>query len=101
MSRPRLFERLAAPARVTVVCAPPGSGKRVLLRSWIGRSGVAGRVAWVPVGRGERDPERYGLFTFSHWILRTDPRHAKGPAAREQRQLSRSQIGNQLCPPPE
>ena len=53
VSRPRLFGRLAAPARVTVVSGPPGSGKTVLLRSWIGEADLAGRAAWVPVGRGE------------------------------------------------
>jgi len=52
--------RLGA-ARVSVVSAPAGSGKTVLLRSWIGRAGVAGRAAWVPVGRGERDPQRFWL----------------------------------------
>jgi LuxR family transcriptional regulator, maltose regulon positive regulatory protein len=59
VSRPRLFERLAAPARVTVVSAPPGSGKTVLLRSWISEAGLAERAAWVPVGREERDPQRF------------------------------------------
>jgi LuxR family transcriptional regulator, maltose regulon positive regulatory protein len=48
VSRPRLFGRLAAQARVSVVSAPPGSGKTVLLRSWISQPGVAGRAAWVP-----------------------------------------------------
>jgi len=61
VSRPRLLSRLGAQARVSVVSAPPGSGKTVLLRSWIGRAGVAGRAAWVPVGRGERDPQRFWL----------------------------------------
>jgi LuxR family transcriptional regulator, maltose regulon positive regulatory protein len=61
VSRPRLFERLAAKARVIVVSAPPGSGKTVLLRSWISGSGLAERAAWVPVGRGERDPQRFWL----------------------------------------
>ena len=60
VSRPRLFERLGA-ARVTVVSAPAGSGKTVLLRSWISQAGVAGSAAWVPVGRGERDPEQFWL----------------------------------------
>jgi len=46
---------------VTVVSAPPGSGKTVLLRSWISRAGPAERVAWVPVGRAERDPQRFWL----------------------------------------
>jgi LuxR family maltose regulon positive regulatory protein len=43
---------------VTVVSAPAGSGKTVLVRSWIGEAGVADRAAWVPVGRDERDPQR-------------------------------------------
>ena len=48
-------------ARVTVVSAPPGSGKTVLLRSWIGAAGLAERAAWVPVGRDELDPQRFWL----------------------------------------
>jgi LuxR family maltose regulon positive regulatory protein len=46
---------------VTVVSAPPGSGKTVLLRSWIDAAGLAERAAWVPVGRDERDPQRLWL----------------------------------------
>src|SRR5499427_7458135 len=61
VARPRLSGRLAAQARVSVVSAPPGSGKTVLLRSWISGAGVAGRAAWVPAGRGERDPQRFWL----------------------------------------
>src|SRR5262244_3477363 len=61
VARPRLGRRLAAQARVSVVSAPPGSGKTVLLRSWIGQAGLAGRAAWVPAGRGERDPQRFWL----------------------------------------
>src|SRR3984893_4411605 len=59
--RPGLFGRLGASARVTVLSAPPGSGKTVLLRSWIGEPGRADRAAWVPVGRGEQDPQRFWL----------------------------------------
>ena len=33
--------------------APPGSGKTVLLRSWISQADLAERAAWVPVGRDE------------------------------------------------
>ena len=56
-----LFGRLGARARVTVVSAPAGSGKTVLLRSWIGEAGLEGSAAWVPVGRDERDPQRFWL----------------------------------------
>ena len=61
MSRPGLFGRLAAAGRVAVVSAPAGSGKTVLLRSWIGAAGLAGRAAWVPVEAGERDGQRFWL----------------------------------------
>ena len=58
-----LFERLSAagPGDVVLVCAPAGSGKTVLLRSWIGAAGPADRVAWVSVERGERDAQRFWL----------------------------------------
>jgi len=61
VSRPALWERLGEAGRVTVVSAPPGSGKTVLLRSWIGAANLADRVAWVPVGRDERDPQDWWL----------------------------------------
>jgi LuxR family transcriptional regulator, maltose regulon positive regulatory protein len=60
VSRPGLFGRLEA-ARVAVVSAPAGSGKTVLLRSWIGAAGLGDRAAWVPVARGEGDPQRFWL----------------------------------------
>src|SRR5215831_2952816 len=61
VSRTGLWERLGAAARVTVVSAPAGSGKTVLLRSWLGQAGLAERTAWVAVGRDERDPQRFWL----------------------------------------
>ena len=61
MSRPGLFERLGASARVTVVSAPPGSGKTVLLRSWIGEAGLGESAAWVSVAPGETDPQQFWL----------------------------------------
>ena len=64
VSRIGLWERLGGSARVTVLSAPPGSGKTVLLRSWIGQAGLAERAAWVPVGRDERDPQRFWLSVY-------------------------------------
>jgi len=61
VSRPRLVGRLGASARVTLVSAPPGSGKTVLLRSWISQAGAANCAAWVPVGRAEHDLQRFWL----------------------------------------
>jgi LuxR family maltose regulon positive regulatory protein len=61
--RKALFDRLSAsgPGGVTLISAPPGSGKTVLLRSWIEDAGLADRLAWVSVERDERDPQRFWL----------------------------------------
>ncbi|HJY69071.1 MAG TPA: hypothetical protein VJ254_20295, partial [Streptosporangiaceae bacterium] len=40
---------------------PPGSGKTVLLRSWIGAAGLEESAAWVSVGPGETDPQQFWL----------------------------------------
>jgi LuxR family transcriptional regulator, maltose regulon positive regulatory protein len=61
IARCGLFEQLGRAGRVTVVSAPAGSGKTVLLRSWIGAAGLAGRAGWVAVQRQERDPQRFWL----------------------------------------
>jgi LuxR family maltose regulon positive regulatory protein len=72
VSRPRLFEQLGASARVTMVSAPPGAGKTVLLRSWISQAGLAEHAAWVPAGRGERDPQQFWLSVLAA-LRRTAP----------------------------
>ena len=61
--RSELFERLSsAPAGgAALLCAPAGSGKTVLLRSWFESAGLQDRVAWVSVERGERDAQRFWL----------------------------------------
>src|SRR5580700_5065162 len=72
VARPGLFGRLGGPTRVTVVSAPAGSGKTVLLRSWIAEGGLAGRAAWVAAGREERDPQRFWLSALRA-LRQTDP----------------------------
>jgi LuxR family maltose regulon positive regulatory protein len=59
VSRPGLFERLAKARRVVQLSAPAGSGKTVLLRSWIAGAHLAGHAGWVSVQSGERDPARF------------------------------------------
>ena len=61
VSRRELFERLGRAARVTEVSAPAGSGKTLLLRSWIAESGLAECAAWVTVQPGDRDAQRFWL----------------------------------------
>ena len=58
VARPGLFQRLTQAQRVAQVSAPPGSGKTILLRSWIAECGLAGRVAWVTVP-GDCDAQRF------------------------------------------
>jgi LuxR family maltose regulon positive regulatory protein len=70
VARPGLSGRLGS-ARVTVISAPPGSGKTVLLRSWVGEAGLAGRVGWVTAGRDERDPQWFWLSVLNT-LRRTD-----------------------------
>src|SRR6266568_2614236 len=74
-------DRASASARVTVVSAPPGSGKTALLRSWIGAAGLAERAAWVAVERGERDPQRF-------WLSVADALRQTAPGAALVRALS-------------
>ncbi len=63
VARPVLFERLSAgyAGGVTLISAPAGSGKTVLLRSWIEAAGLGERTAWVSVERGECDEQRFWL----------------------------------------
>ena len=58
-----LFRRLSAAGagNVILLCAPAGSGKTVLLRSWAEAEGLSDRTAWVQVERGERDGQRFWL----------------------------------------
>jgi LuxR family maltose regulon positive regulatory protein len=61
--RPALFEQLSAgyAGGIALVSAPAGSGKTVLLQSWIEAAGLRDRTAWVSVERDERDPQRFWL----------------------------------------
>jgi LuxR family maltose regulon positive regulatory protein len=70
--RPALFERLDGAARVTVVSAPPGSGKTVLLRSWISQTGLRACAAWLAAGQDARDPQRFWLSVVAA-LRRTTP----------------------------
>jgi LuxR family maltose regulon positive regulatory protein len=62
--RDALFETLSTAERaggVTLVSAPAGSGKTVLLRSWLHAAGLGDHAAWVSVDRSERDVQRFWL----------------------------------------
>ncbi|MGH9062870.1 MAG: AAA family ATPase, partial [Acidimicrobiales bacterium] len=57
---------------MTVVAAPAGSGKTVLLRSWIAEAGLSAHAAWVSTGCDERDPQRFWLQVLEA-LARTGP----------------------------
>jgi LuxR family maltose regulon positive regulatory protein len=61
VQRSALFERLWTASAVVLICAPAGSGKTMLLRSWVEAAGLQDRLAWVSVRRGERDSQRFWL----------------------------------------
>jgi LuxR family maltose regulon positive regulatory protein len=73
VARLELMRRMGG-TRVTLISAAPGSGKSVLLRSWAAQDELAGRVAWVPVGQDERDPQRF-------WLSVLDALRRTGPGA--------------------
>jgi LuxR family maltose regulon positive regulatory protein len=54
----QLLDR-AVTKRVTVISAPPGSGKTSLLRAWAGRSTNPRRVAFVSVDRDQQIAQRF------------------------------------------
>jgi LuxR family transcriptional regulator, maltose regulon positive regulatory protein len=75
VSRCTLFGRLAGAERVVEMSASAGSGKTVLVRSWLAGAGLARHAAWVPVDREVRDPRRF-------WISVADALRARRPDRR-------------------
>ena len=59
--RPRLLRLLEAGTRgpLTVLAAPPGAGKTILLASWMMAGRPPGPVAWLTVDHGDDDPVRF------------------------------------------
>ena len=63
IQRQALLGRLdaASTGGVVLICAPAGSGKSVLVRSWAESRGWRERMAWVSVEQAERDGQRFWL----------------------------------------
>ncbi|MGI5241629.1 LuxR C-terminal-related transcriptional regulator [Dactylosporangium sp. CA-139066] len=77
VARPRLGERLARDAKLTLVSAPAGFGKTTLLSSWL-----AGRdrpVAWVSLDEGDGRPEVFWAYVVAA-LQRVVPDLAVDPA---------------------
>jgi LuxR family maltose regulon positive regulatory protein len=56
-----LLERLDSAARVIQISAPAGSGKTLLVRSWLSESCWTESAAWVTVQGCEQDPEHFWI----------------------------------------
>jgi hypothetical protein len=103
VARDGLLETLsnATTRKVTVIVAPPGSGKTSLLRAWSERAASSHRVVFVSVARGARTlggpaiprrdnplrlarPVRPHALAAGRQITRL-PDHLRGPAPRTQR----------------
>ena len=61
VSRGKLVDRLVAEdgRRLTLVCAPAGWGKTVLLSEWHARAEETRPFAWVSLDGGDGDPVRF------------------------------------------
>ncbi|HSO54513.1 MAG TPA: LuxR C-terminal-related transcriptional regulator [Actinomycetes bacterium] len=67
VERPRLFKLLDTGVErpVTLVAAPAGSGKTLLLTSWISAASPPGEVAWLSLDRGDNDPVRFWAYVLA------------------------------------
>jgi len=74
----------AATRKVTVISAPPGSGKTSLLRAWADRSRKNRRVAFVSVPRDQQDAQQFWLAVLDairQSAATTDSRTRTAPSA--------------------
>jgi LuxR family transcriptional regulator, maltose regulon positive regulatory protein len=67
VARPRLFALLDAGIErpVTLVAAPAGWGKTMLLTSWMSAASLPGRVAWLSLDHGDKDPARFWTYVLA------------------------------------
>jgi LuxR family maltose regulon positive regulatory protein len=71
VARPHLLALLSTDLlpKVTLVDAPPGSGKTTLVTEWIARDPTGRRFAWLALDREDNDPARF--WTYVVEALRT------------------------------
>lgn len=77
ISRGALLDRVRAggPRKLTVVTAPPGFGKTVLLAEWAATSGNGPRIAWLSLDESDNDPVRFFTYVAAA-VQRVEPSFA-------------------------
>jgi LuxR family maltose regulon positive regulatory protein len=97
VERPRLFAVLdrGVTGPVTLVCAPAGSGKTMLLASWLRSGRPPGALAWVEVERDESDAMHFwsrvmDALRGSGAVAADDPLATLAPAPRGQEEFLRA-----------
>jgi LuxR family transcriptional regulator, maltose regulon positive regulatory protein len=67
VARPRLFALLdiGVERPVTLLAAPAGSGKTMLLTSWMSATSLPRPVAWLSLDPGDNDPARFWTYVLA------------------------------------
>jgi LuxR family transcriptional regulator, maltose regulon positive regulatory protein len=67
VSRPRLFAQLDAGTQqlLTLVSAPAGAGKTMLLATWSSSGRPPGPVAWLSLDAGDNEPARFWAYVLT------------------------------------
>jgi LuxR family maltose regulon positive regulatory protein len=88
VSRTRLFGRMeeGRQGKLTLVLAPPGSGKTTLIRQWIETQPQDTQTAWISLEPEDDDPIR-----FWHYVLAACERFAGDPSQAAFQQLAANQ----------
>lgn len=63
--RSRLVDRMARPARLTLVSAPAGFGKTTLVSEWLSMQADDVAVAWFSIDERDNDPTQFWTYVFT------------------------------------
>ncbi len=95
VARPRLFALLDTGVErpVTLLAAPAGSGKTMLLSSWMSAASLPGPVAWLSLDPGDNGPAQFWAY-----VVAALCRSGAVPADNQLRNLPQPQADDALLP---